>query len=73
MQLTKTDQSEFQAAEIIVVHDGTTPVIEVYGVTFTGAANLATFSANISGSTVNINATAYADVDVKAHPVLMKL
>jgi hypothetical protein len=73
VQLTKTDNTEYQAAEIIVVHNGTTPVIEVYGVTFTGAANLATFSANISGSTVNINATASADVNVKAHPVLMKL
>ena len=73
VQLTKTDNTEYQAAEIIVVHNGTTPVIEVYGVTFTGSANLATFSANISGSSVNINATAYADVNVKAHPVLMKL
>ena len=73
VQLSKNDNSEFQATEVIVVHNGTTPTVEVYGVTYTGAANLATFSANISGSTLNINASAAADVNVKTHPVLMKI
>jgi hypothetical protein len=73
IQLTKADNTEYQAAEVIVVHNGTTPTIEVYGVTYTGASNLATFSSNISGSTVNINASAAVAVNVKVSPTLMKL
>ena len=74
VQLTKSDNSEFQAAEIIVVHNGTTPTIEVYGVTYTGASALGSFTANIAGNDVNINATALAgDVNAKVHPILMKL
>jgi len=74
IQLTKTDNSEFQSAEVMVVHNGTTPTVEVYAVTYTGASALGSFTANISGNDVNINATALAgDVNAKVHPKLMKL
>jgi len=74
IQLTKTDNSEFQSAEVMVVHNGTVPTVEVYAVTYTGASALGSFTANISGSDVNINATALAgDVNAKVHATLMKL
>jgi hypothetical protein len=74
IQLTKSDNSEFQSAEVMVVHNGTTPTIEVYAVTYTGASALGSFTSNISGSDVNINATALAgDVNAKVHATLMKL
>ena len=74
IQLTKSDNSEFQSTEVMVVHNGTTPTIEVYAVTYTGASALGSFTANISGNDVNLNATALAgDVNAKVHPILMKL
>ena len=66
--------SEYQATEIISIHDGTTCSIETYGVTFTGAANLATFSCNIAGGTAYLNASsAGANLAIKVTPTLMKL
>ena len=66
--------SEYQAAEVIAVHNGTTCSIEVYGVTFTGAANLATFSCNIAGGTAYLNASsAGANLAIKVTPTLMKI
>ena len=66
--------SEYQAAEVIAVHNGTTCSIEVYGVTFTGAANLATFSSNIAGGIAYLNASsAGANLAIKVTPTLMKI
>jgi hypothetical protein len=66
--------SEYQAAEVITVHNGTTCSIEVYGVTFTGAANLATFSSNIAGGIAYLNASsAGANLSIKVTPTLMKI
>ncbi|CAB4132861.1 hypothetical protein UFOVP257_10 [uncultured Caudovirales phage] len=74
IQLSRLDSTQFQMAKVILVHDGTTPSIETYGVTYTGAANLATFSANISGSTVYLNASsAGANLVVKTSSMLMKV
>ena len=74
VQLSDEGGGEYQAAEVITVHNGTTSSIEVYGVTFTGAANLATFSSNITGGTAYLNASsAGANLKIKVTPTLMKL
>jgi hypothetical protein len=74
VQLSDEVGGEYQAAEVIAVHNGTTCSIEVYAVTFTGAANLATFSSNISGGTAYLNASsAGANLKIKVTPTLMKL
>jgi hypothetical protein len=74
VQLSDEGGGEYQATEIIAVHNGTTCSIETYGVTFTGAANLATFSSNVSGGTAYINASsAGANLKIKVTPTLMKL
>ena len=66
--------TEYQAAEVIQVHNGTTCSIEVYGVTYTGAANLATFSCNIAGGTAYLSASsAGANLAIKVTPTFMKL
>ena len=74
VQLSDNSGTEYQAAEVLVVHNDTTSSIEVYGVTYTGAANLATFSSNIAGSIVNLNASsAGANLTAKVTPTLMRL
>jgi hypothetical protein len=74
VQLSDESGTEYQAAEVVCVHNGTTASIEVYGVTYTGAANLATFSSNIAGSTVYLNASsAGANLAIKVTPTLMKI
>jgi hypothetical protein len=74
VQLSDNSGGEYQAAEIITVHNGTTSSIEVYGVIFTGAANLATFSSNIAGGIAYLNASsAGANLSIKVTPTLMKL
>lgn len=74
VQLSDSGGGEYQAAEVVAVHNGTTCSIEVYGVTFTGAANLATFSCNIAGGTAYLNASsAGANLAIKVTPTLMKL
>ena len=74
VSLSRIDSTEFQIAKVIIVQNGTTPYIETYGITYTGAANLATFSANISGSTVWLNASsAGANLQVKVSSTLMKV
>ena len=74
VQLSDEGGTEYQAAEVLVVHDGTTASIEVYGVTYTGAANLATFSSNVAGSVINLNASsAGANLTAKVTPTLMRI
>jgi hypothetical protein len=74
VQLSNEGGTEYQAAEVLVVHDGTTSSIEVYGVTYTGAANLATFSSNVAGSVINLNASsAGANLRAKVTPTLMRI
>jgi len=74
VQLSDESGTEYQAAEVLVVHNGTTSSIEVYGVTFTGAANLASFSSNVAGSVINLNASsAGANLRAKVTPTLMRI
>jgi hypothetical protein len=73
VQVSDEGSGEYQSAEVICVHNGTTATIATYAVTFTGTANLATFSANISGNDVNLNATPVGNVNVKSFATLMKI
>jgi hypothetical protein len=73
VQVSNEDTGEYQATEVICVHDGITPQVATYGVTFTGAANLAVFSANIAGNDVNLNATPVGNVNIKTFATLMKI
>lgn len=73
VQVSNEATGEYQAAEVICVHNDTTATIATYAVTFTGTANLATFSANISGNDVNLNATPVGNVNVKSFATLMKI
>ena len=63
---------EWEAAEAIVVHDGTTATLTVYGVTATGADSW-TYSATISGGNVLLQATAgEASTTVKFQPTYIR-
>jgi hypothetical protein len=75
VQLSDTVAGEYQVAEVVLVHNDSTATIETYGVTWTGSANLATFSANIAGSTCWLNATSYATntLNAKVSTQLMKI
>jgi len=57
VSVSNTTSSQYQASEIIVVQDGTTAKISVYGTTYTGANSLMTFSANIVSGNVVIYGT----------------
>ena len=64
---------EWEAAEAIVVHDGTTATLTVYGVTATGADSW-TYSATISGGNVLLQATAgEASTTVKFQPTYIRV
>ena len=63
---------DWEAAEAIVVHDGTTATLTVYGVTATGADSW-TYSATISGGNVLLQATAgEASTTVKFQPTYIR-
>jgi len=49
--------TEFETGFIHLIHDGTSAYINQYGVTHTGSSSVATFSADISGSTVRLRMT----------------
>jgi hypothetical protein len=64
---------DWEAAEAIVVHDGTTATLTVYGVTATGADTW-TYSATISGGNVLLQATAgEASTTVKFQPTYIRV
>ena len=73
VQVSDETAGEYQSAEVICVHNGTTATIATYGVTFTGAANLVSFSANISGNDVNLLASPVGNVNIKTFATLMKI
>ena len=73
VQVSNEGTGEYQATEVICVHNDTVATIATYGVTFTGAANLATFSANISANDVNLLATPIGNVNIKTFATLMKI
>ena len=51
-----TSGSAYQASEILIIHDGTTPSITEYGQVLTGTS-LATFDASISGGNLQLTVT----------------
>jgi hypothetical protein len=58
IQTQDTGNTEYSAMKGVVVHDGTTAYITVFGITNTGANDLSTFTATHDGSnTVNVQAT----------------
>lgn len=57
VQITNSTDTTFHATEILVTHDGTTPSMTEYATIFTGTAEEATFSADISGSNLRLLAT----------------
>lgn len=55
--ISLTRGTEYQASEVLIVHDDTTAYATVYGTIYTGAGPLASFDAAISGSNVQLLAT----------------
>jgi len=57
IQMTDTANTEYSAMKGVVVHDGTTAFITVFGITNTGSSDLGTVTAEHDGSsTVNVKA-----------------
>ena len=57
IQLQDTANTEYSAMKGVVVHDGTTAYVTVFGITNTGSSDLATITATHDGSnTVNVQA-----------------
>jgi hypothetical protein len=54
--LTDSANTEYAAMKGTVVHDGTTAFVTVYGITNSGASDLATITANYNSGTVEIKA-----------------
>ena len=48
IQATDTVTGEYQIAEAVCIHDGTTAYITIYGIVYTGSAEIAIYSANYS-------------------------
>ena len=48
IQATDTVTGEYQIAEAVCIHDGNTAYITIYGIVYTGSAEIATYSANYS-------------------------
>jgi hypothetical protein len=57
IQSQDSGNTEYSAMKAVVVHDGTTAFITVFGITNTGANDLSTFTAVYDSGTVNIQAT----------------
>lgn len=55
-QVQITSGTDYQALEILLIHDGTTAYINTYGDVRTGA-NLSTFDASLSGAAIQLLAT----------------
>ena len=73
VELLETSGTHVQSSDIVIVQNGSTANITAMS-SWTSAANLATFSANISGDFVYISASsAGANLTVKAHPTLIKI
>jgi hypothetical protein len=57
IQSQDSGNTEYSAMKAVVVHDGTTAYITVFGITNTGANDLSTFTAVYDSGTVNVQAT----------------
>ena len=58
VQATNTTDSTYMVTEILMIHDGTTPVITEYGTIFTGSQREATFDCDITDDNIYLKATA---------------
>ena len=56
VQMTDTANTEYSVMKGVVVHDGTTAFISVFGVTNTGSSDLGTLTANYNSGTVEVKA-----------------
>ena len=57
IQVQDSGNTEYSAMKAVIVHDGTTAYITVFGITNTGANDLSTFTAVYDSGTVNLQAT----------------
>ena len=57
VQAVDTVSGEYHVSELIVIHDGTTAYATEYGTVYTGAAPLATYDVDISGTDARLLAT----------------
>ena len=56
VQMTDTANTEYSAMKGVVVHDGTTAFITVFGITNTGSSDLGTLTATYNSGTVEVKA-----------------
>jgi hypothetical protein len=57
IQSSDSGNTEYGAMKAVVIHDGTTAYITVFGITNTGSNDLSTFTAVYDSGTVNVQAT----------------
>ena len=62
IQLTDTANTEYAAMKGVVVHNGTTAFITVYGITNSGSSDLATITCAYNSGTVEVKATSTGGV-----------
>ena len=55
------DANEVNNMEAMVIHDGTNAFVSVYNEVYSGASNLATLTAEVSGSNVQLNASSQGE------------
>ena len=60
IKVSDATSGNYSMAEVIVVHNGTTPTSQVYGVVNTGSNSLATFSTTLSAGSVNLLANTWS-------------
>jgi len=58
IQATNTVTNEYQTAEAIVIHDGSSAYITTYGTIFTGSASILSLDADVNSGNVRLLATA---------------
>jgi|LauGreDrversion4_2_1035121.scaffolds.fasta_scaffold00453_5 hypothetical protein len=72
-QVANSGLGEFQACELLVVHDGTTAKVTEFAEVYTGSASLGSFSAVVNGSNIEVKFTgANAGNAVKVMPTYIK-
>ena len=60
VKVTDGTNNVYSMAEVIIVHDGTTPTSQIYGVVNTGSNSLANFSTTLSAGSVNLLANTWS-------------
>ncbi len=57
IQATDTVSNEYQITEALLIHDGSTAYVSVYGIVMTGSAELFTLDADVNGGNVRLLTT----------------